>query len=520
MLGFPVVSAIIFCMNSLAQTLPDDTESLHVIIRNQQIIISSLQAQIAALKRHRFGRSSEKLDKEIEQLELMLDEMAYQGLDVDTPSCDEQSSISDESRNKAVRQKLPKDLPREEIIHAPEACCPECGSENWSKIGEDVTEILDYVPAHFKVIRHVRPKYSCRACETIRQSDVPSMPITKGKAGAGLLAHIIVSKYCDHLPLYRQSEIFARQGIHISRSTMAGWLKQVNALIKPLSEALHKDILTSGKLHGDDTTVPVLAPGLGRSKTGRLWVYVRDDRPFGGQSKPAAFYCYSPDRKGIHPQQHLKGYKGILQADGYAGYNDLYKTDKLDGHANVVQAACWAHVRRKFYEDYENTKSEYSRTILDKIGALYDIERDIKGKPPDEREVARKAKALSMIEELKITLESTREKISGKSPLAGAIRYALSRWDALQTYVHDGGVEIDNNAAERAMRPVALGRKNYLFAGSDRGAEAAATFYSLIETAKLNTLNPQDYLTDMLSRIADHKINKIDQLLPQNFQTY
>jgi len=513
-LGFREVSAIIHLMSSLAQNLPEDTHSLHEIIKNQHAVIEALRAQIAALKRARYGRSSEKLDRQIEQLELMLDEMAYQAPSVDIPFEDADEPAP---KNRPARQKLPENLPREEIVLTPETFCPECGAESHSKIGEDVSEVLEYVPAHFKVLRHVRPKYSCRACESIRQCDLPSMPITKGKAGAGLLAHTIVSKYCDHLPLYRQSEIFARQGIHLSRSTMAGWMRQVDDLVKPLSEALRKDILSSEKLHGDDTTVPVLTPGLGKTKTGRLWVYVRDDRGFGGKSKPAALYCYSPDRKGIHPQEHLCRYSGILQADGYAGYNGLYKTDELHSCSGIIEAACWAHVRRKFYDDYENTKSAYAKSILDHIGALYDIERSIKGKPPDERVSTRQAKALPVIETLKSALEDTREKISGKSPLAGAIRYALSRWTALQTYIHDGRAEIDNNIAERAMRPVALGRKNYLFAGSDKGGEAAATFYALIETAKLNNLNPERYLADMLERIADHPINRIDELLPQNW---
>lgn len=501
-------------MNSLAQNLPEDTHSLHEIIKNQHAVIEALRAQIAALKRARFERSSEKLDRQIEQLELMLDEMAYQAPSVDIPF---EEPDDPAPKNRPSRQKLPKDLPREEIVHAPDVCCPECGGESYSKIGEDVSEVLEYVPAHFKVLRHVRPKYSCRACEGIRQCELPSMPITKGKAGAGLLAHIIVSKYCDHLPLYRQSEIFARQGIHLSRSTMAGWMRQIDDLVKPLSEALRKDVLSSEKLHGDDTTVPVLTPGLGKTKTGRLWAYVRDNRGFDGKSKPAVLYCYSPDRKGIHPQEHLREYSGILQADGYAGYNSLYKTDELHGCPSIIEAACWAHVRRKFYDDYENTKSAYAKAILDHIGALYDVERSIKGKPPDERASVRQAKALPVINTLKSALEDTREKISGKSPLAGAIRYALSRWKALQTYIHDGRVEIDNNAAERAMRPVALGRKNYLFAGSDKGGEAAATFYALIETAKLNNLDPERYLADMLERIADHSINRIDELLPQNW---
>lgn len=505
-------------MKTAAQTLPNNPELLQQIIKNQQAVILSLQAQLAALKRHRFGRSSEKLDTKIEQLELMLDEMAYLGVGVDVDIAQPDQDTPSEVKSKPVRQKLPDDLPREDITHEPAHECSECGDDSFSKLGEDVTEVLDYIPAHFKVLRHVRPKHSCRKCETIRQAELPSMPITKGKAASGLLAHIMISKYTDHLPLYRQSEIYARQNIHISRSTMAGWMRQIDELIEPLSEALAVDILSSSKLHGDDTTVPVLTPGLGKTKTGRLWVYVRDDRGYCGDSKPAALYRYSPDRKGIHPQEHLENYKGTLQADGYAGYNDLYKADKISGEIKIIEAACWAHVRRKFYEDHENTKSQYSHEILKRIGLLYDVEREIKGRPPDERNAAREEKSLPIIDELKVYFDAIRGKVSGKSPLAGAIRYALKRWGALQTFVHDGTVEIDNNIAERAMRPIALGRKNYLFAGSDRGGEVAATFYSLLETCKLNNINPQEYLADVLKRIADHPVKQVSQLLPQNWK--
>ncbi len=503
-------------MNKAPKTLPDNPQLLQQIIKNQNTIIISLQAQIAALKRNRFGRSSEKLDHQIEQLELILDDMAYQGVDVEISEPDQ--SLAEAPKSKPARQKLPEALPREEITHEPAHECPECGDESFSRFGEDVTEVLDYVPAHFKVLRHVRPKHSCRKCETIRQAELPSMPITKGKAASGLLAHIMISKYTDHLPLYRQSEIYARQNIHISRSTMAGWMRQVDELIVPLSEALAADVLSSDKLHGDDTTVPVLSPGLGKTKTGRLWVYVRDDRGYCGDSKPAALYRYSPDRKGIHPQEHLENYRGTLQADGYAGYNDLYKANKLSGEIKIIEAACWAHVRRKFYEDHENTKSQYSHEILKRIGLLYDVEREIKGRPPDARIAAREEKSLAIIDELKGYFNDIQGKISGKSPLAGAIRYALKRWGALQTFVHDGTVEIDNNIAERAMRPIALGRKNYLFAGSDRGGEVAATFYSLLETCKLNNINPQEYLADVLNRIADHPVKQVDQLLPHNWK--
>jgi transposase len=411
---------------------------------------------------------------------------------------------------KPARRPLPEHLPREEMVHEPSCTCPNCGSQ-MRKLGEDVTEVLEYVPASFKVIRHVRPKLSCRVCETIVQAPMPSLPIERGRPGPGLLAHVLVAKYADHLPLYRQSGIYAREGVELERSTLADWVGRSAALLDPLVASLRKEIMASDVLHGDDTPVPVLAPGLGKTKTGRLWTYVRDERPHGGQRPPAAAFFYSPDRKGDHPRDHLKNFKGTLHADGYAGFNGVFETGL------VTEAACWAHVRRKFFDVHLATESPIAKEALDRIGALYKIESDIRGKPPDERRRCREEKTMPLLVGLKTWLESTLPKLSGKSDLAAAMRYALNRWDALIRYAHDGRIEIDNNAAERSIRGIALGRKNYLFAGSDTGGERAAAIYSLIETAKLNGLDPEAYLRDVLNRIPDHKINRVAELLPWNW---
>ena len=316
----------------------------------------------------------------------------------------------------------------------------------------------------------------------------------------------------DHLPLYRQSGIYAREGVELERSTLADWVGRCAALLDPLIEALRKDVLFSAVLHGDDTPVPVLAPGLGKTKTGRLWTYVRDGRPCGLDQPPAAVFFYSPDRRGEHPQSHLKNFKGILHADGYAGFNAIFERPE------VTEAACWAHVRRKFFDVQEANGSPIAKEALDKIAALYAIESHVRGKPPDERQRYREGNAAPLVADLKAWLDTTLSKLSGKSELAGAMRYTLSRWKALSHYIHDGRIEIDNNAAERSIRGIALGRKNYLFAGSDTGGNRAAAIYSLIETCKLNTINPEAYLRDILARIPDHKINRIDELLPWNWQ--
>jgi hypothetical protein len=321
---------------------------------------------------------------------------------------------------------------------------------------------------------------------------------------------VLVSKYCNHLLLYRHSEICAREGVELEISTLANWVGGTSAFLAPLVEALRRHVMAASKLHADDTPVPVLAPGNGKTKTGRLWTYVRDDRSAGDATPAAVWFAYTPDRKGEHPKAHLSSFTGTLQADGYAGFDQIYEAGRIQ------EAACWAHVRRKFYDLAVAHKSQTAAEALERIGALYAIEKEIRGRTPEQRREIRNERARPLLESLKQWLEATRCKLSRKSDTALAVRYALGRWEALLRYVDDGRIEVDNNAAERALRTVALGRKNYLFAGSDAGGERAAAIYSLIGTAKLNGIDREAYLRDVLTRIADHPINRIDDLLPWN----
>jgi len=493
--------------------LPDNIDALQSLVRDlatelnaERLRIEQLQARLAKLQRMQFGRSSEKIATQIAQIELALDDLHEAG----GARAQLRSAAVNAIVEKPVRRPLPDHLPREEVVHAGADACPKCGGA-LRRLGEDVTEVLEYIPASFKVIRHVRPKFSCRSCEHITQAPMISLPIERGRPGPGLLAHVLVSKYADHLPLYRQSEIYAREGVDLERSTLAGWVGQSASLLAPLTEALRGEVTASDVLHGDDTPVPVLAPGTGRTKTGRLWAYVRDERPFAGNRPPASVFFYSPNRKGEHPREHLKCFKGTLHADGYAGFNAMFET------GDIAEAACWAHVRRKFFDVHAANGSPIAKEALDRIGALYGIEEEARGRPPDERRRLRRDRSKPLLDALYAWLAATKPKLSPKSDLAAAIRYALSRWTALTRYIADGRLEIDNNAAERAIRPLALGRKNYLFAGSDAGGERAAAIYSLIGSAVLNGLNPEAYLRDVLTRIADHSINRISELLPWNW---
>ena len=504
------------------QQLPDldtlDVQSLKALVMTQQAELDSrtteienLKLLIFKLKRMHFGPRSEKYAQDLQQLELRLEDLeANRAAAEPPPVVPAMVALKQDVRRKPARRPLPPALPRQTETIAPEhEACPDCGGK-LRPLGEDVSEVLEYVPAHFKVIRTVRPKLSCAGCSQIVQAPAPNRPIDRGLAGPGLLAHILVSKYADHLPLYRQAEIYQREGVELDRSTLADWVGGASRTLQPLVEALKRYVLGAEKLHGDDVPVPVLEPGRGKTKTGRLWTYVRDDRPAGSQAPAAVWFAYSPDRRGEHPANHLHNYVGILQADGYAGFNKLYETGR------VSEAACWAHVRRKFHDLFQAHRSPIAKEALERIGHLYGIEQEIRGRSPIERREVRQTKSRPLLETLHAWLKATLAKLSQKSDVAVAIRYALDRWDALLRFAEDGRVEMDNNAAERALRAVAVGRKNYLFAGSDAGGERAAAIYSLLGSAKLNGIDPEAYLSSVLRRIADHPINRIAELLPWN----
>ena len=483
----------------------------HETLVSRETEIENLKLLILKLRRMQFGRKSEKLDHQIEQLELRLEDLeAAQTESTPSPSSDCPQTTGAREHRKPARRPLPDHLPRETQTYEPEqASCPECGG-TLRRLGEDVSEVLEFVPARFKVIRIVRPKLSCADCEQIVQAPAPSRPIDRGLAGPGLLAHVLVSKFAHHLPLYRQAEIYERSGVDLDRSTLADWVGGSSRLLAPLVDALRRYVLAARKVHADDTPVPVLAPGTGKTKTGRLWTYVRDDRPAGDLSPPAVWFAYSPDRKGEHPQRHLREFRGTLQADAFAGFNALYE----DANRGISEAACMAHIRRKFYDLHQAHASPVAAEALRRIGELYAIESEVRGRVPDERKQVRQARARPLLDSMREWFESARAKLSNKSAAAAAISYALGRWPAMLRYCDDGLLEIDNNTAERALRAVVLGRKNYLFAGSDSGGERAAAIYSLIGTAKLNGLDPEAYLRDVLTRIADHPVNRIHELLP------
>jgi transposase len=499
-----------------------------------QLTIEQLKARIAKLRREKFGASSERIERVLEQLELALEEaetakaeaiaMLPQQPEPDAAIAEIQSA-EDAKPEKKKRRQLPPELPRRDVVHAPPGACKTCGGSKLRTVSETVTEVLRYVPGHFEVDRHIRPACSCRKCETMVQAPMPELPIPRGMVDASFLAHILVAKFCDHLPLYRQAEIYARLGLDIDRSQLAEWLGHVAWLLKPLIELIAAHVMAGRVIFADDTPVDVLAPGAGKTKTGRLWVYLRDERSHAGSAPPAVLYRYTPDRKGEHCRAELAGFTGWLHADGYAGFGRLYEiagartasTALLQGPPRVAEVGCWSHVRRGFWDEWDSRKSAIAKEALDRIGALFDIERPIAGSPPDIRRAVRQRAARPRIDELAIWLDAQLQKIPGKSDLAGAIRYARSRWGALTRYLDDGRLEISNNAAENQIRPAALGRKNWLFCGSDAGGQRAAGFYTLVRTARLNGVEPEAWLTDVIARIGSHPINRLDELLPWNW---
>jgi transposase len=512
----------------LAETdLPDDVEALktlllaerethRVALRDYARHIEQLRQTIARMRHDRFGPSSERRAL-LGQLELQLFELEEDQAEAETRhelNTPRGIKVQPFERRKPARRALPEHLPRERIVYPVPQACPCCGGA-LHKLGEDVTETLELVPRRWKVIQHVREKHSCRTCEAITQPPAPSHPIARGRAGPGLLAHILFGKYGLHLPLTRQSTTYAREGIELDVSTLADWVGASVATLMPLVEALRAYVFSAVRLHADDTTVPVL--DVGKTKTGRLWAYVRDDRPFAGRAPPAAIYFYSPDRTAVHPQKHLAGWQGLMQADAYSGFNRLYELTRQPGP--IVEVACWAHARRYFFELARLHKAPIALEAVGRIDALFAVEREINGAIPAERRRVRQERSKLLVDELGVWLREQYVRLSPGSKIGKAIAYSLNHWDALVRFLDDGRLCMSNNAAERAMRPVATGRRNWTFAGSDEGGRRAAAIYTLIETAKLNDVDPLAWLADVLARIQDHPAKRIDELLPWNWTT-
>ena len=498
-------------INTLTKVVEQHDEALKIA----HLTIDKLKIELSYLKRMQYGRSSERLDHD-GQLELMDSGMAPVPAAND-PAASNVAPIEQGSKKRTAKphhglRELPAHLPRETIVHNPQGgCnCAECGA-GLREIGQDVSEVLEYDPGKFHVIRHVRPKLACAGCQSIIQAPAPSRPIDRGMAGAGLMTHVLVSKYADHTPLYRLSQIYARDGVDLAPSTLGDLVGGAAWLLTPLAQALGRYVLGGSKVHGDDTPIRVLGGAKNKAKTGRMWVYVRDDRASADAAPPAVWFQYSANRKGEHPQRHLLKFRGILQADAYSGYDRLFE----DGR--IVEAACWSHARRKYYDIHEQQHKlpgTLAHQALERIAKIFAIEADIQGQTPDVRIRERQNRTRPILDGLQSWCNDTLGQISAKSPMAGAIGYSLGNWRALTRFVDDGRMEAHNNIAERALRGVAIGRKNYLHLGSDSGGERAAVIYTLLGTAKLNGLNPQAYLRFVLERIADHAVNRIDELLP------
>jgi transposase len=495
-----------------------------------EALIAHLKLQIAKLKREQYGPSAERSRRLLGQMELQLEELEADAAEDDLiaeQAAAKTTTVTAFERKRPARKPFPDHLPRERVVVPAPCSCPACGGERLSKLGEDITETLEVIPRSWKVIQTVREKFSCRDCEKITQAPAPFHVVPRGWAGPSFLAMLLFEKYGQHQPLNRQAERFAREGVPLSVSTLADQVGAAALALTPLHELIKAHVLAAKRLHGDDTTVPVMAKG--KTDTARLWVYVRDDRPFAGADPPAALFHYSRNRRGEHPQTHLAGWSGILQADAYGGYNDLYREGRTP--APVLEAGCFAHARRKFFElaDVVSSARKKSRgqrssmiypialEAVQRLDALFDIERGINGKAPAERLAVRQELSAPLMAELHTWLTEQVAKLSRGHDLTKACFYMLKRWDAFTRFLDDGRICLTNNAAERALRCIPLGRKAWLFCGSDRGGQRAAIIYTLIQTAKLNDIDPQAWLADALSRIADCRISKLDELLPWNW---
>lgn len=497
------------------KSLPEDLDELRAVsaqmarhIQSQAYQIEKLKAELHGHRKARFGSKSEGMDQLA--LDLSEDDEIAQAAEDQTATAEPEGAAPPATRAKRQhsRKPLPDHLDREDEVLSPGEACGDCGGA-LRQVGEDVTEELDYIPGHFVVRRFIRPRMACTCCEAFAQASLPSRLIERGRPGPGLVAHVLVGKYCDHLPLDRQSRIYAREGVDLHRSTLSDWVGRTTALLEPLAEHIGKLVRVGPALFADDTPVKLqVRANTTKTKTARLWSYVRDERPWCGAAPPCAWYQFSVDRKGAHPASHLAGYTGTVHADGFAGFNGLF------GPGKAEEQACMVHVRRKFVDEVERTGSPIAQHAIKQIAELYAVETEARGKGPEERAALRQAKAKPVFDELELWLHAQLRKISGKTKLAEAIRYALNRMLKARGYLDNGRLELDNNTCERSIRPIALGRKNYLFMGSIGGGKAAAIAYTLIETAKMNNVDPEAWLTWVLERLPDHKINRIEELMP------
>ena len=493
-------------------------------------LIVALKLQIEKYKRERYGPRSERIARLLDQLELQLEEAESSATEDELAAekaAAKTSHVAAFTRRRPARKPFPAHLPRERVIVPGPTCCPCCGGTRLSKLGEDITETLEVIPRQWKVIQHVREKFSCRDCEKISQPPAPFHVIPRAWAGPSLLAMIAFEKFGQHQPLNRQAERYAREGVPLSLSTLADQVGAICTVMQPIFERIEAHVFAAKRLHGDDTTVPVLAKG--KTDTGRCWVYVPDDRPFKGPAPPAAVFYYSRDRRGEHPQRHMARWAGILQADAYGGYEALFDAKRSPGP--IHQAPCWAHGRRKLFEladiaEAARRKARGKTAIVSpialeavkRIDILFDIEREINGRTAPERRATRQELSAPRAAELESWMREQRAKLSRHDPVAKALDYMLTRWSAFTGFLDDGRICLTNNAAERTLRSLALGRKSWLFAGSDRGGARAAMMYSLIMTARMNDIDPQAWLADVLGRIADHPAHKLDELLPWYWQ--